>query len=82
MNRYLTREDIQMANMHMKRCSSAFVIRELQIKTLTPNSGEDMNQQNNHSLLMGMLDGTTPLEDSWAVSYKTKYKIQVFMQMI
>ena len=31
---YLTKEDIQMADKHMKRCSKSHVIWELQMKTM------------------------------------------------
>ena len=43
-------------------------------KTVTPNAGQDVEQQK-LSWLVGMQDGTVTLEDSLLVYYETKYTL-------
>ena len=65
MNRHFSKEDIRMANRHVKRCSTSLLIREIQIKTSHTSRVAKMNKSGDYRCWWGCGEMGTLLHCWW-----------------
>ena len=93
LNRHFSKEDIEIANKHMKRCSKLLIIREMQIKTTvrhcltlvrmviikksTNNKRWRGSGKREYSYIVGMQTHTTTMENNMEIPLKTRNKTTI-----